>query len=508
MNGFPRLRAPLLQPKTAAREVAVVDVGSNSVRLVLYRVEGRAIWTVFNEKVQAGLGRDLTQTGRLSPEGITAALGALRRFKAVLDGVRPDAIYTAATAAVRDASDRDAFLARVRHETSLNLRVLSGVEEGYYAALGATAGDPGAGGLVGDLGGSSLELTPLSAGHPGAGETLPLGPLALGSTEHFDAARVAEACLASLAPVAGRFRSDTLYAVGGGWRNLALVHMNMAKYPLQIVHQYEMTAIEALDAAQFVARQSRGSLERIPGVSKKRAETLPHAAVVLEQLIRSLDVKTIAFSAYGLREGLLFEAMPEAVRALDPLVEGCAALGARHAMSERLGPALETWLEPLWRDLEPLFEPSREPVLLAAACRLADIGAQLHPDHRGELAFDLVLRAPIAGQTHAERAFLAAAVFARYTSQNTLPEPSAVDRVLSPERLARARALGAAMRLGCDLSGRSVALLETSQIARSKDDLLLTVKGAWADMLLGEQTSKRAQAVAQALNLKLKIRTR
>jgi exopolyphosphatase/guanosine-5'-triphosphate,3'-diphosphate pyrophosphatase len=485
----------------SSRDIAVIDVGSNSVRLVLYRVEGRAIWTAYNEKVLAGLGRGTARTGRLSPEGVTQAIAALKRFRAVLDGARPDEVFTAATAAVREAVDGPAFVERVLRETGLEIRVLSGEDEAHFAALGVAAGAVDAHGVVGDLGGSSLELTRLDHGRPGPGVTMALGPFSLGAPAPLDPVSVRAACTAAFARLGDRFHSETFYAVGGAWRNLALVHMAVTDYPLQIVHQFEMPAREALETARFVARQSRGSLERIPGVSKKRVETMGYAAVVLESVIETLGVRTVSVSAYGVREGLLLEAMAPADRALDPLVEGCYWLGARHGISERMGPPLEAWLKPLWSSLEPLFPAGRDNILLAAACRLCDLGARLHPDHRADLAFDQVLRAPIAGQSHAERAFLAAAVFSRYTAQNQTREGSGIARLLSPDRLRRARALGAALRLGCDLSGRSEVLLDQATLRLTGQGIELTVRRERADMVLGEQTRKRLAGLADVLEL-------
>ena len=196
--------------------------------------------------------------------------------------------------------------------------------------------------------------------------------------------------------------------------------------------------------------------------------------------------------------------MPEDVRWLDPLIEGCAALGARQGASEGLGQALETWLTPMYSQLPAVFG-RRDATLLAAACRLADLGARLHPDHRADLVFEQVLRAPIAGMDHAERAFLALAMFARHTASATTPEAQTLARVLSPERSARARALGAAMRLGCDLSGRSPDLLHRSKLDIVGEMIRLTADGRWADMLLGEQTAKRAATLADGLELGLRM---
>jgi exopolyphosphatase/guanosine-5'-triphosphate,3'-diphosphate pyrophosphatase len=196
--------------------------------------------------------------------------------------------------------------------------------------------------------------------------------------------------------------------------------------------------------------------------------------------------------------------MPPGVRRLDPLIEGCASLGARQGVADELGAALDTWLAPALSQLPRCFG-DRDPVLASAACRLADLGARLHPDHRADLVFEQVLRAPIAGQTHAERAFLAAAAFARHATAFNPPEIGVLERLLSPARLKRARALGAGIRLGCDLSGRSAPLLSHSRLAIDKGDLLLTADPGYADLLLGEQTAKRAGALASLLGLKLKI---
>ena len=149
--------------------------------------------------------------------------------------------------------------------------------------------------------------------------------------------------------------------------------------------------------------------------------------------------------------------------------------------------------------------PGREGVLIAAACRLADLGARLHPDHRADLAFDQVLRAPIAGMSHPERAFLACAAFSRHTSASSPQQTSTINRILTPERRQRARALGSALRLGCDISGRNARLLEKSSLAITEDRVVLRTAPGWEDMLLGEQTAKRAQTLASALKLRLEF---
>jgi exopolyphosphatase/guanosine-5'-triphosphate,3'-diphosphate pyrophosphatase len=487
-------------------DAAVIDVGSNSVRLVLYRLDGRAIWSVFNEKVLAGLGRDLARTGHLSPAGIDTTLLALTRFRALIDASRPRVVFAAATAAVRDAADGGAFRARVERETGFDLQILSGEDEARYAALGVLAGAPDSTGLVGDLGGASLELVQLGRDGPARGVTLPLGPFSMEAGRRFDATDVRSVATRHIQPIERAFRADTLHAVGGAWRNLALLQMRITGYPLSIVHQYEIGRQDLLSATRFISQQSRNSLERIQGISKRRMEALPHAAAVLETLVERLNIQRVIMSAHGLREGLLWQSMAPEVRNRDPLVAGCAALGSRQPVAEALGQALDTWMGPAFAKLEPAFV-DRDPLLVAAACRLAELGAQLHPDHRGDLVFNQVLRAPIAGVNHAERAFLACAAFSRHTSAAQPPDPTVVAHLLTPEKHQRARALGAAMRLGCDMSGRSPDLLARTRLDFKTGVVVLQAEEAWAPMLLGEQTAKRAQTLATLLDRTLKLRT-
>lgn len=491
------------------REIAVVDIGSNSVRLVLYRLEGRAVWTVLNEKVLAGLGRDLAVTGRLSPEGVEVALTALRRFAAVLDGVRPEQTLVAATAAVRDAVDGPDFCARVTAETGLEVRVLTGEAEARYAALGVLSGEPGARGVVADMGGASLELVRLADGRDGrgrvdAGVTLPLGPFALTHPKGFDAARTARQADKRLKPVTEAYQAADLHAVGGAWRSLAQAQMARTDHPLRIVQQYALDADEARDLIRFILRRPREALEQTPGVTRRRADTLPHAAVVLERLIETLGVQRVIFSAWGLREGLLLEALGDELGAVDPLLAGCAALGARHGVAVDLPKALRDWLAPAAQALPAGFG-ARDPLLTLAACHLADIGARLHPDHRADLTFEQVLRAPVAGQTHAERAFLAGMINARYGGPAATPAPGIISRLLTPRLQRRARALGLLIRLACELSGRSPALLNSTGLVIDDGVLRLTAGPASAALLQGEQTRRRAVAVAESLDLRLAL---
>lgn len=488
-------------------EAAVIDVGSNSVRLVAYRVQGRAMTPFVNEKVMAALGRDMGTSGRLRPAGVEAALTAVKRFRALVDGLGISQVDAVATAAVRVASDGAELVTRVRDEAGIALRVLTGAEEAQYSALGVMAGAGAISGVVGDLGGSSLELVEVGADGPGRGETYQLGPLSLMAPGAFDAGQLSNhmaATMASSQVLSGPMRGGTFFAVGGAWRALGRIDIALRRHPIGVLHHYVMDRAEALKVCAFVAKQSRRSLELLEEAAAKRADTLPYAAVALEQVLRLGGFERVVLSSYGLREGLLYAGLTPAVRATDALVssaEAIATIGG--AGRPGFGPALEAWLAPVFATAPPAFSPERDAVLRAAAARLADIGAMLHPEQRGEIMFDLVVRAPLAGLNHAERAYLAGAVHHRYTK--SAPKSEAFgERLLTEDQRRSAAALGLAMRLGADVSGRAVPLLDRFRLRRAGGALVLSAAPGGGE-LLTEQAVKRLEPLAQALGLVARV---
>ncbi|MBS0383845.1 MAG: Ppx/GppA family phosphatase [Proteobacteria bacterium] len=483
------------------QNAAVIDVGSNSVRLVVYRIDGRAMTPILNEKVMAGLGRDLARTGRLAPAGVDAATHALRRFALLLEASGVESVFAVGTAAVREAKDGRTFAKGIEDETGIALRILDGADEARLSALGVSAGEPDAKGVVGDLGGASLELVEISPKGPGRGETFPLGPLTLDDDHGFDYGRVSKAVAKGLGGtrLLAR-RAGDFYAVGGAWRALGRIDMTMRNHPLGVLHYYAMSRGEVLRLADVVRKQSRRSLEKLEEAAAKRSETLPYAAVVLEQLMLEGQFDRVIISAFGLREGVLIERMSEEALKEHPLIAAAEALAGRWSQSRKFGVALEQWMAPMFEGQPRVFPEKRERVLRGAAARLADVGGPLHPDQRIEIMFDLILRAPLAAISHEERAFLAAAIHHRYTKAQP-HHADAYHRLLSEEQQAAAAALGAALRLGADLSGRNESLLASFEVEVVDAKLLLRVKKKVSE-LATEAALRRLDAAAQALGLK------
>jgi len=487
-------------PLSESQEAAVIDVGSNSVRLVVYRVDGRALTPILNEKVMAGLGRDLNRTGALSREGMDVAMRALRRFAALLDGLGIEDVFAVGTAAIRAARDGRDFAARIEKETGISLRILDGADEARLSALGAMGGAPDAIGVVGDLGGASLELIEVGPGGPGRGETFALGPLTLARDEAFESDRVAAEVTAALETAATLHgRGGDFYAVGGAWRALGRIDIALRNHPLGVLHHHEMERAEVLKVADVVRKQSRRSLEKLEEAAAKRADSLPYAAVVLERVMLAGNFNRVILSAFGLREGVLLERMTPSALAVHPLIAAAEALAGRSPRARGFGRALERWMGPMFGTQDFVFPARRELVLRGAAARLADLGGPLHPDQRVEVMFDLILRAPLAAISHPERAFLAAAIHHRYTKAPPR-HAAAYERLLNEDQQRAAAALGAALRLGADLSGRSEKLLEQFEISISGGRLQLKSPKRVAH-LLTEQSAKRLEAAAAALGL-------
>ena len=487
-------------PRSGKRgRVGVIDIGSNSVRLVVYDALSRAPVPLLNEKVLCGLGRRLGETGKLNPEGVESALSHLQRFVALARAIGVRRLDALATAAVRDAEDGPAFAAEVRRRTGVAVKILSGEAEGRLSALGVIAGIPDASGVMGDLGGGSVELVPIRRGRAHRGATLPIGPFRLAELAG-DERKLAEEIERQVERLdwLRHRRSDTFYAVGGAWRALARIHMEQSHYPIHVIQSYTLPRRDAEDFLGLVARLSRRSLEQISAVSRKRLEVVPVAAEILRRIIAVMESKRIVFSALGLREGHIYELLPERERRQDPLLVACATAARSNPRFGAGNGEIDAWLAPTY----PRPDPHRR--LRYAASLLGDVSWAEHPDYRAEQAFRTALYMPAAGLNHRERAFLAVALHARYGgSENAVRDM--VSRLMDDEMLADARRTGLALRLAYTISGGVPRLLRRASLVLERGDLVLRVPGR-GPLQDGEAVERRLGALARALGVDARIR--
>ncbi len=487
-------------PPARPGAVAVIDIGSNSIRLVVYKSQGLGAEELFNEKVLCGLGRGLAKTGKLHPAGAALARVNLVRFTRLAKAMGVARIDLLATAALRDAKDGPAFKAELEALSGHPVQVLSGEEEGRLSALGVAAGFPGAQGVMGDLGGGSLELVEMTGGRPGRGVTLPLGCLKLmdscAGNETATASQV-DRCLEAVDWLDQVRGTGDFFAVGGSWRNLARVNMAQCGYPLQVVQDYAMDPQEVDELATIIGHQSKSSFARIDGVTKARLEILPTAAIVLSRVMNALASEAVRFSAFGLREGHIFDLLPPEEQALDPLLTTCAEFAWRDSRFDHIGDPLVAWTDPLFPKQKPGARRLRR-----ASCLLSDLAWREYPAYRANDALFRILYFPFVGLSHAGRVFLGLAAHARHGGR---PDSEVLSpyRSLLPAQDARdARVLGLAQRLAYQLSGATREVLAQCSLGYDKKRKLHLFLPADGTIPAGDTVMRRLAALAEALEAK------
>ena len=477
---------------------AVVDLGSNSVRLVVFEGRGRNPVTIFNERAVLRLGRGLETTGRLNEEGVAASLVVMRRYAAIAAAMGAEPLEVLATAAVRDAANGPSFVQALRERMpGVAITILSGEEEARLSAAGVLCGIPQASGFLADIGGGSLEVVRLSSGTAGLSRTLPLGVIRLADRAEGDLVRARAIAEADLATVPWLFEAPTrdLYLVGGAWRSLARIHMAQTGYPLAIVHHYTIGRDEARDLTGVVGSANRRLLEKLPGAPRRRLDDLPYAAVVLRRLLRAAAPRRVVFSANGIREGWYMSRLPAGVAEQDPVLAASQELGLHHGRDPAMPAALTAWTA-------PLFPAERWDVarLRQAACLVSDVGSHDHPEYRAETSFLRVLRQPSVALDHHGRAFLAMAVAVRYEAELTVPFLQPARQLLDAETVARAERLGHALRLAYTLSAGTPALLAGTSLRIEPERLVLTLaEGGGA--FQGEGVGRRLERLATTMRL-------
>jgi exopolyphosphatase/guanosine-5'-triphosphate,3'-diphosphate pyrophosphatase len=495
---------------TEREPIGVIDIGSNSVRLVVYEGAVRAATPVFNEKVLCGLGRAIHSTGRLGDDAVERALAALSRFRVIARIVGVKVLRAIATAAVREAENGRDFITRGEKACGVKIEVLSGEKEAELAAQGIRMGFREADGFAGDLGGGSLELIDIYRETLNEATTLPLGGLRLidSTGDKIDKAlTLVDEQLGRvtwLAKGAGR----PFYAVGGTWRALAKLHMDELNYPLRVMQGYAIPTRDAILFCEKVRKTKKLSL--LPGiddVARARREVLPYGALVLERLLKLLAPSEVIFSVYGIREGLVFSLLPESERRKDPLLCFCEDYARLRSRSYEHALELCAWTDALF-DHPDLIETPEEKRLRHAACLMSDIGWRAHPDYRGEKSLNVIAQSGLVGTDHAGRMFIALAVYFRHvgTGENSADDLSErLKTAISKRALKRARIVGAAIRAAHMLSIGMPNVIDETPLSYEDEALVLSLPKSYAN-LDGERLRRRFEALSALISHQSLIR--
>lgn len=494
------------KPSPKHNRLGVLDIGSNSVRFVIYELFGAHFSPVYNEKVLAGLGRSLRDTGKLSETGKTLAFDSLRRFKAIADAQGLGKLLIGATAALRVAKDAPEFIARVKDEIGLDISPISGEEEARLTAMGMLAADKRAQGLAADLGGASLEFVHVQDTEVAKGVSLELGPFEilnspLSDPVNFSNPDIKAKIEVKLAKIEfGAFKGQALHLIGGAWRNLASIHQQRHDYPMRTLQAYRLKPKEAMALAVWAYRKGREDILGWSGISNRRLETLPYSGYLLEMIIERMQPSVVIISTTGLREGLIYDAMDPTLRERDSLMDGCRDLARGNLQAVHFAAPLYNFLKNAAKHFPATFDIENENRLRKAACHLAGIGKGLHPDYRADLVFDDVLYAPLANLTHQERAYLALILFSSYTGRSLPINGAAVETLLSEQARLAARTYGAAMRLAIVATGRSADLLDSFTLDVTRGALDLSVLPSMK-ALLSDRVRYRLKKLSQLSGL-------
>ena len=494
---------PIFQDPVVERvkRAAVIDVGSNSVRLVVFDGAARSPAYFYNEKVLCGLGASLAQTGKLDPKGKERALSAIGRFVTIAEMMKVSDLVGVATAALRDASDGKEFASTILKETGLDLTIASGAHEANLAAHGVILGWPEANGLVSDIGGVSMELADVKNTKVGHCETSSLGPLVL---ERLDLdlealeAHISNKISSLRAYFSRNYR--TIYLVGGSWRAIAKLDIFRRNYPLMVLNEYKSTPKDYLETLEWADKKSVEYLQEKTKISYERLRLIPKAGLVLKALIKGFQPEEIAISSNGIREGLLYLRMPKKLKDSDPLLEACS-------FSEYSSARLPGYGNHLYEFIHPLFKKysGEKQRLIRAACLLHDVSWRAHPDYRAIICFENATRANLGGLDHPGRVFLALSLFHRYKNQNEYGEFENLLSLLNPEEIRLAEIVGKAMRFGAMLLVVSPEGLTKLKFKPKKNNLVLILPEKMRS-LTGEVVTTRFKALTNAMDCEAEIK--
>ena len=479
-----------------AQPVAVLDIGSNSVRLVVYERHARSLTPLYNEKSACALGRGIAQTGRLADANVEKAIDAIKRFALVARMMRVGKVHVLATSAVRDAANREEFVGAVEALMDAPVRVLTGEEEAHFAALGVVAGIPGFNGVMGDLGGGSLELSVVTGGTDTNGESFELGVIRLQDDADGSPKKAVGLVREKLknSVLTSREVGGQFAAIGGTWRSLAKLHLELRDYPLHMVQDYVVPAAEMISVCEEIIAAE--SLKTYPGsssTSSSRRELVPFGAAVMAEVLRAGRFDSVVFSALGVREGYLHGLLSEAEQAVDPLIQGAEELSVLRSRSPAHAADLIEFTAQYFT-AAGIVETAEEERLRQVACLLADIGWRAHPDYRGPQSVDSIAYGSLTGVDHPGRAVLASALAVRYDGLKSKTATSLAS-LASPDMIKRGRLVGTMFRVAYPMTAAMPGVLPRIQFKLDGDVLVLQLPSDFA-FLNGEHLRNRLSQFA------------
>lgn len=475
-------------------ERAIIDIGSNTVRLVVYGGNMRAPTVLLNEKVAARLGRDIAETGMLADEAVALAMRGLKRYALLLDELGVDDVETVATAASRDAINGAEFIAQVK-ALGLNPQLISGAQEAALSASGVIGAFPRADGAVADLGGGSLELVRIAEGTSGEATSLPLGTLRLAERCRGKPCDVVHDLAQDLVNAGwGKTIGSRLYLVGGTWRAMAVYAMEMHDHPISDPHGFELSAEQAGKLAKHLSAVDPDELRAIERISSMRSAKMPDAAILLRAILQTLEPTQVVFSSWGIREGLLHDRLENHEKAQDPLLAGVANFAAQRGAPAQLATRIAGWTAGV--------VPSGSERLRLAAIMLSMASMQIEPNVRHSHVTDWALHKRWIALDPRGRAMLAVAIAA---NGNRFDLAEKLGNLASAEDIETAISWGLATRFARRIGARSPRSFQVTRLSLKEGALVLSLAHSHA-ALFGVPNEKDIKSLADRLGVDWELR--
>ncbi len=491
-----------LKEKKLINKEAIIDLGSNSIRMLIYDNLLNSQIPVFNEKAICELGKNLDKTGKLDPKGSDFALSVLQRFKRILSNLKVKKFKIIGTAAIREATDSKLFVAKVQKILKKKVEVLTGIQEAENSALGVIIGFQRVNGVVVDLGGGSLELARVEKNIIYEKVSLPLGVLRLFNQPKRNKDKINSIISFYLNKIEWLRKGKTknLYLCGGTWRTLLNAHIFKTNYPLSILHQYKLPAIEALKFSNRLSSVKLIKLEKLVGVTKSRTNYIPIGSYILSSLIKICDPSNILCSVSGVREGSLINKAYLNILKKDSLNRSV------HFIALKKGDFGENYIK-LYNFLKKIFPNKDEnfPIrLLLPACSLSNFDWGLGTYQRAELVFHEVINSPILKLSHNDRIKLGLVSFWRHCSTKYYPDLEFL-KLLSNSEITACRRIGAALRFASSISVISSIFYEKIKIYVANEKTLILKVPKKYSQVISYQVQKRLKSLAEEMNLKQEI---
>ena len=495
------LQKVIKQKIFSAKREAVIDLGSNSIRMLIYEDFEKSQIPIFNEKAVCSLGNSLELTGKLDPLGVQYSISVLERFKNILNNSKVNSVNIFATAAVRDAKDGPYFKSVVEKIFDNEIEVLTGEQEAERSALGVILGFEKVNGIVADLGGGSLELAKVKNGVIEKKASLPIGILRLfNRPKKKKSKKISDIISENLSSVnwLKKTKVKNLYVVGGVWRTLLKADIFLKKYPLNVLHQYQLTGEDALSLCHRLDDKKKLSSLKVDQITKSRTNYVPIATNILKQLLLLTAPEKLLCSISGVREGTLITKSGYKLTEqdlLDNFIEYSAF---------RTGDYGENYLK-YYNFIKDIFSdnenfPTR---LLKPTCSLSNMDWGLGAYQKAELVFAQILNTPALSLSHSDRIKIALAGFWRHCSVKYYPDRDYVS-LLSNNEILIARQVGAALRLASGIAAISTIFLDNLSLTKKGNTIIFSVPNQHSQIVT-KSVQKRLKSLSKEMDADFKI---